>query len=137
MNLSPRFFRPRRAVRRAIRRGRRRFIRRRTRRFLLGAAIVFALAGTHRAYKIREPDAIRLEQHYGRPVEELTEDEVVNGMRQLGIQKIELNDKERAIVYDADNKEEGFSSKGQRYCSNCGDIIEKGEIYCDNCGVKL
>ncbi|MBD3193347.1 MAG: hypothetical protein GF308_22115 [Candidatus Heimdallarchaeota archaeon] len=130
--MSPRF-RPRRVIRRR----RRRFIRRRTRRFLLGSAIIFALAGTHRAYKMREPDVVRLENHYGRPVEELTEDEIVTGMRQLGIKKIELDDEDRAVIYEADDKDEGLSARGKKYCSNCGDIIDKGEIYCDKCGVKL
>lgn len=132
-----RFFRPGRVARRIMRRQTRRFLRRRARRFLVGGAIVLALSGTHRAYKFRQNDVERLENHYGKPAEELSEDEIVYGMRNLGIQKIELDEQDRAKIYESDNQNEDFGAEGKKYCSNCGDIIDQGEIYCSNCGIKL
>ena len=134
--LTPRFFRPGRIIRN-IARAQRRFIRRRTRRLLLGGAIILALAGTHQAYKFRNDDVQKMESYYRKPAEEMTEEEITQGMRKLNIKKIELDDNDRAKVYNADQQHEGFQTNSQKYCFNCGDIVEKGEIYCSNCGQKL
>ena len=139
--MSPRWFRPGRIVRRAVRnnliRQTRRFYRRRTRRWLIGGAILLAIAGTHRAVKMREEDAYRLEQHYGRPVDQLSEEEITPGMRQLGIRKIELDDNDRATIYDDDMKESGLKVQGQRYCTNCGAILLENANFCSECGTHI
>ena len=124
-----RFTRPGRVVRNVVRRSlrrQRRFYRRRARRFLLGSAILLALAGTHNAYKLHERDVNRLEQHYGKPAEDLTEEEISTGMRKLGISKIELDDNDRAIVYKSDDDDEELISSGKRYCIHCGEITVRG-----------
>ncbi|NHJ85294.1 MAG: zinc ribbon domain-containing protein [Asgard group archaeon] len=139
--MSPRWFRPGRIVRRAVRnnliRQTRRFYRRRTRRWLIGGAILLAIAGTHRAIKMREEDAYRLEQHYGRPVDQLSEEEIATGMRQLGIRSIELDDNDRKTVYDDDVKESGLKISGQRYCTNCGAILLENAQFCSECGTHI
>ncbi|MBD3192701.1 MAG: zinc-ribbon domain-containing protein [Candidatus Heimdallarchaeota archaeon] len=124
----------RKARRRALRRNRR-FIRRRTRRLLIGGAIILALAGTNRSYKMQERDVERLENHYGRPVEELTEEEIITGMRHLGIERIDLTSEDEARVYDLDREESGKSTT--RYCPNCGKRIEPKDRFCAYCGKQL
>ncbi|MEA2071240.1 MAG: hypothetical protein U9O98_08115 [Asgard group archaeon] len=139
--MSPRRFRPRRIgrriARRALRRGRRRFFRRRARRFLLGGAVLLALSNTHRAYKFREEDVDSLEKHYGKPAEELSEEEIDQGMRNLGIKDIELDDTDKAKIYHADKQDSNLKDRAQKYCIYCGELLEKGASYCHNCGAKV
>jgi len=133
-------FRPRRVARNIVRRTlrrQRRFYRRRSRRFLLGGAVLLALAGTHNAYKLRDRDVEHLERHYGKPAEDLTEEEITTGMRQLGIQKIELDDEDRTRIYKSDEKDEGFKASGQKYCSHCGEMTMQGASFCTNCGANI
>lgn len=125
----------RKTRRRALRRNRR-FIRRRTRRLLIGGAIILALTGTNKRYKMQKRDAERLEDHYGRPVEELTEEEIIAGMRHLGIERIDLTSEEEARVYDLDQEEEGMKTT-TRYCPNCGKRIEPKDRFCAYCGEQL
>ena len=126
----------RNVTRRALRR-QRRYYRRRTRRWLVGGAVLLALAGTHNAYKIQDRDVDRLESHYGRPAEELSEEEIVTGMRQLGIEKIELDDNDRARVYKADSDDEDFKTSGIRYCMHCGELLPTDGKYCPSCGSRI
>ncbi|NHK32648.1 MAG: zinc ribbon domain-containing protein [Asgard group archaeon] len=140
--MSPRWRIPGRVVRRAINRNvrraiRRSFVRRRARRWLIGGAVLLAIAGTHRAVKLREEDARRLENHYGRPVEELTEDEINQGMHYHNIQPLTIDDDDRRKIYDDDDQEEGFSSQGQKYCINCGAMLKKDSNFCASCGTKI
>ena len=134
-------FRPgrlvRNIVRRSVRRQRRMFFRRRTRRFIIGGAILLAIAGTHNSYKLRDRDVEKLENHYGRPAEDLSEQEITTGMSKLGIQKIELDDDDRARVYKEDEKEEGFKASGQKYCSHCGTLTLQDAAFCQNCGAGI
>ncbi len=93
--------RPMRPLRRAIRVARRRRRRiRRTRRFLFGSAIVFAIAGSHNNYKLDQNDVSKVEQHYRKPVEDLTEAELLQGMKRLGIKQLQLNEHEENSVVD-------------------------------------
>ena len=138
--MSPRWRPPGRAVRRITRnviRRQRRYARRRARRWLVGGAILLALSGTHNAYKMNERDVDRLENHYGRPAEELTEEEIVTGMRQLGISRIELDDDDRAKIYSADHDDDDFKSTGKKYCIYCGHLLDYGANYCKSCGSKV
>lgn len=96
-----RAMRPMRPVRRIVRAQRRRRRRRirRTRRFLFGSAMIFAMAGSLNNYKLYQDDVSRVEEYYKRPVEDLTEAELIEGMRKLGIRQIQLSeDEENAIV---------------------------------------
>ena len=94
--------RPMRPLRRArviARRRRRRRIRR-TRRFIFGTAIVLAVAGSYNNYKLTQTDVERVEQYYQKPAEDLTEAELVEGMRKLGIKQLILNESEDNTIID-------------------------------------
>ncbi|MEJ2735804.1 MAG: SHOCT domain-containing protein [Anaerolineae bacterium] len=93
--------RGRRVARRTARRTTRRVMRRRRRRrILVGGMVLLAVGGTAAAIKLTQKDAQRIEEHTGASVEELTEEELVQAMKDLGIQSIELDDNDRAIITD-------------------------------------
>ena len=92
----------RRTARRAARRATRRTVRRmRRRRIVIGGAVLLAGVGTYAAVKLSQKDAARIEQQTGVPVEELTEEELATAMRNLGIEAIELDENDQAIITDA------------------------------------
>jgi hypothetical protein len=62
--------------------------------------VLLAAGGTAAAIKLTQKDARRIEDHTGASVEELTEEELVEAMRQLGIKSIELDDNDRATIAD-------------------------------------
>lgn len=93
----------RRAARRTSRRTTRRTVRRVSRRrwrrrIMVGGMVLLAAGGTAAAIKMSQRDADRIEQHTGAPVEELTEEELVAAMEDLGIQSIDLTDDDRAAI---------------------------------------
>jgi len=89
----------RRAGRRTARRTTRRVMRRRLRRrILVGGMVLLAVGGTAAAIKLTQKDAERIEQHTGASVEELSEEELVAAMKDLGIQSIELDENDRAAL---------------------------------------
>ena len=85
----------RRTTRRTVHRTRRR---RRRRRILVGGMVVLAVGGTAAAIKMSQKDAQKVEEHTGASVEELTEEELVAAMEELGIQSIELTDEDQAAI---------------------------------------
>lgn len=100
---------PRRGVRRTARRtgrrtGRRtarRVTRRRRRwrrRIMVGGFVLLAGAGTAAAIKLSQKDAEKIEQHTGAGVDELSEEELVAAMQDLGIKSIELNEDDQAVL---------------------------------------
>jgi hypothetical protein len=72
--------------------------RRRRRRIVVGGMVLLAAGGTAAAMKLTQKDARRIEEHTGASIEELTEEELVAAMREMGIKSIELDDNDRAIV---------------------------------------
>jgi hypothetical protein len=94
----------RRALRVARRRARRRILRR-TRRFLFGTAIVLAIAGSANNYKLHQNDVSKIENYYGKPAEDLNEQELLEAMRKLGIKKLEITDNEENSVTDSIGEE--------------------------------
>jgi hypothetical protein len=62
--------------------------------------VLLAVGGTAAAIKLTQKDAQRIEEHAGASVEELTEEELVEAMRLLGIKSIELDDIDRAAITD-------------------------------------
>lgn len=82
-------------TRRTVRRRRRR---RRRRRILVGGMVLLAVGGTAAAIKLSKKDADRVEEHTGSSVEEMTEEELVAAMKELGIQSIELTDEDKAAL---------------------------------------
>ncbi|MCE7744821.1 MAG: hypothetical protein GPJ52_06765 [Candidatus Heimdallarchaeota archaeon] len=140
--MSPRWRIPGRIIRRAVGRNirrqvRRSFFRRRARRWLIGGAVLLAISGTHRAVKLREDDARRLEGHYGRPVQDLSEQEIDDGMSHYNMQPLTIDEDDRKRIYDDDEKAEGFSGQGEKYCIHCGAMLLRDANFCASCGQQL
>jgi cell division septal protein FtsQ len=100
--------RPRRVVRRTARRTTRRTVRRmrrrRRRRLILGGFTVLAIGGAaYGGFKLATRDVQNIEQHTGRSADDLTEQELISAMEDLGIQKIELTDADKAEVTRAES----------------------------------
>ena len=68
---------------------------------MAGGFVLLAGAGTAAAVKLTQQDSERIEEHGGAPPEELTEEELVAAMEELGIQSIELTDDDQAIIEEA------------------------------------
>ena len=58
------------------------------------------------AVKLSQKDAQRIEEHTGSSVEEMTEEELVQAMKDLGIESIELSDEDKAALAAEGNTEE-------------------------------
>jgi hypothetical protein len=85
--------------RRTRRRVHRRHRRRRRRRILVGGMVLLAVGGAaYGAVKLSQKDADRIEEYSGSSVEEMTEEELVAAMKELGIQSIELSDEDKAAM---------------------------------------
>jgi histidinol phosphatase-like PHP family hydrolase len=67
---------------------------------MVGGMVLLAVGGTAAAVKLTQKDADRVEEHTGQSVEEMSEEDLVAAMEQLGIQSIELDDNDRAIIAD-------------------------------------
>ncbi len=65
---------------------------------MVGGMVLLAAGGTAAAIKLTQKDAQRIEEHAGASVEELSEDELVAAMQDLGIQSIELDENDQAII---------------------------------------
>ncbi|MGD9317585.1 MAG: SHOCT domain-containing protein [Anaerolineae bacterium] len=99
----------RRTARRTTHRTARRMRRRRRRRIMVGGMVLLAVGGAaYGAVKLTQKDAQRIEEHTGASVEELTEEELVAAMEDLGIQSIELDENDQAII----TQETGQASAG-------------------------
>ena len=89
----------RRTTRRTVHRTSRRRRRRRRRRILVGGMVVLAVGGAaYGAVKLSQKDSQRIEESTGSSVEELTEEELVAAMKDLGIESIELSDEDKAAL---------------------------------------
>jgi len=89
----------RRTTRRTVHRTHRRRRRRRRRRILVGGMVVLAVGGAaYGAVKLSQKDSQRIEEHTGSSVEELTEEELVAAMKDMGIESIELSDEDKAAL---------------------------------------
>jgi hypothetical protein len=66
---------------------------------MVGGMVLLAVGGAaYGAVKLTQKDAQQIEQHTGASVEELTEEELVAAMKELGIQSIELTDEDQAAL---------------------------------------
>jgi hypothetical protein len=66
---------------------------------MVGGMVLLAVGGAaYGAVKLTQKDAQRIEEHAGASVEELTEEELVAAMQELGIQSIELDENDQAII---------------------------------------
>ena len=63
--------------------------------------VLLAVGGAaYGAVKLSQQDAQRIEQHTGESVEELSEEDLIAAMEDLGIQSIELTEDDQAIIAD-------------------------------------
>ena len=61
--------------------------------------VLLAVGGAaYGAIKLSQQDAKRVEEHTGSSVEELSEEELVAAMKELGIESIELSDEDKAAL---------------------------------------
>ena len=66
---------------------------------MVGGTVLLAVGGAaYGAVKLTQKDAQRIEEHAGASVEELTEEELVAAMQELGIQSIELDENDQAAI---------------------------------------
>ena len=66
---------------------------------MVGGMVLLAVGGAaYGAVKLTQKDAQRIEEHAGASVEELTEEELVASMQELGIQSIELDENDQAVI---------------------------------------
>ena len=63
-----------------------------------GMVLLAAGAAAHGAYKLTQKDADQIEQHTGQSVEDMSEEDLVAAMEELGIQSIELTDDDKAVI---------------------------------------
>ena len=69
---------------------------------MVGGTILLAVGGAaYGGVKMSQKDADRVEEHAGASVEELTEEELIAAMEELGIQSIELTEDDQALITDA------------------------------------
>jgi hypothetical protein len=122
----------RRVARRMARRTARRVFRRRV---VIGPAIVFAAAAggaaSASAVKMSSADAQKVESNTGKPVEELTEEDLKAAMKRLGIQKIELTPDEQKAVASS------IPAEGDFECSECHATVTATQKFCPSCGAEL
>ncbi len=79
--------------------GRRRRRRRRRRVILAGGAVVWA------GHKLSQKNAQKIEEHTGKPPDELSDEEVEAAMDELGIEEEELTEEDKAAVEAAEADE--------------------------------
>ena len=66
---------------------------------MVGGMVLLAVGGAAAgAVKLTQKDTKRIEEHAGASVEELSEEELVVAMQELGIQSIELDENDQAII---------------------------------------
>jgi hypothetical protein len=116
----------RRTARRTTRRTARRVHRRRRRRRIMVGGFVLLAAGgaAYGAYKLSKQDADKIEQHTGQSVEEMSEEDLVAAMKELGIQSIELTDDDKAIVERESNEPAGTAPAAEE-ADNYLDELER------------
>ena len=75
------------------------------------------------AYKLYQDDVDRIERTSGKPVGDLSENELVAAMKRLGIQKLEVTPEDHRSGTDP-----------ARYCIYCGGTLASNAAYCSRCG---
>ena len=115
-----------RAARRPLfpfRRAPRRRIARRLLRLSIGSFLLYRIAGTNQAVKLRHDDAENIESDAGKTISEMDEEELVETMQRLGIKSISLTDEEKKAVLQS--------------CPYCGHRNLEDARTCENCGASL
>jgi hypothetical protein len=125
-----------RTMRREGRRLRRRVRRRMTRRIIVGSSVILCMAGSTAAIKIQQKDAEKIQTSAGKPVDNMTEDEIKTQVKKLGINKIELTPEDQQKVDQFDEKDGNFE-ESDSVCPNCGEDVFPDAKFCEKCGQKL
>ncbi|MDH4212529.1 MAG: hypothetical protein OEV85_01300 [Candidatus Thorarchaeota archaeon] len=113
-------------VRRSFLHARRPLGRRVARRLLrlsVGSALLYMIAGTDKAVKLKHDDAESIESEVGKPITDMDETELVETMQRLGIKSISLTDEEKKTVLLS--------------CPYCGHRNEEDTRKCENCGASI
>jgi len=115
--------------------------RRMIRRFLFRGAVLLSLAETAAIIKLNQPDVQRIEAQTGKPVEEMSDDEIKAAIQRLGIknQKVTLEDQAHVQGSAAPAGPAGAEAPegGQRFCPGCGAPANPGARFCEKCGEEL
>jgi uncharacterized protein with PIN domain len=98
-------------------------IARRMLRLSIGSYLLYRIAGTNNAVKLRREDAENVEDESGKPITEMDETELVETMQRLGIKSISLTDEEKKAVLLS--------------CPYCGHRNEEDARRCENCGASI
>lgn len=73
---------------------------RRTRRFMFGSMIILAIGNSRNNYKFHQDDLARIEDYHRKPAEDLTEAELFQAMRKLGINHLDIDEYENDKMTD-------------------------------------
>lgn len=92
-------------------------------RLSVGSSLLYMIAGTDKAVKLKPDDAQSIEDETGKPITEMDETELVATMQRLGIKSISLTDEEKRTVLLS--------------CPYCGHRNEEGVRKCENCGASI
>ncbi len=107
----------------SFRRAKKRRIARRLLRLSIGSFLLYRIAGTNQAVKLRREDAATIEDDAGKDISEMDEEELVETMQRLGIKSISLTDEEKKTVLQS--------------CPYCGHKNLDDARTCENCGASL
>lgn len=119
------------------------------RAFIFDTYVILALYEAAMLYKLSQWDVRRIEADTGKPVEQLSEEELVAAMKRMGINKLELTPDDHIKL-----QEQGFrgfpktseqaagmknidKEAGKMFCTQCGAAVSPGANYCQQCGAKL
>jgi hypothetical protein len=119
------------------------------------------------AYKLYDDDVGRIERETGKPVKDLSKEELVVAMKRLGIQKLEITPEDRDTISKSEKPARDLSEKDilaamkrlgiqklelipedigaisqsttrdARYCIFCGNKLSSEAVYCEGCGRKI
>ena len=92
-------------------------------RLSVGASLLYMIAGTDKAVKLKPDDAQNIESEVGKPITDMDEKELVETMQRLGIKSISLTDEEKKTVLLS--------------CPYCGHRNEEDARTCENCGASI
>ena len=106
-----------------IRRARKRRVARRLLRLSIGSFLLYRIAGTDQAVKLKHEDATSIESETGKTITEMDEEELVETMQRLGIKSISLTDEEKKTVLLS--------------CPYCGHRNLEDARTCENCGASI